>query len=185
MPSLTRLSSTSLAGSYLRLPQYQPYSAHDSETLAILEETPEKEHSNYDYTRESSPINEHYINDMTKEDAEQGDQILVYESLEEDSVTEEDIGEEVEDIVRIDDVEFIEDNIVEQIVMGNDEDIPDEDEAEDERDITDDHIWKMDTVDEGTVEEDIVVEDTTDGVIVDDIFEDDEYDNLGDVTGSY
>lgn len=42
------VSSTSLAGSYVKLPKFRPYSAHDSEILSTI---PEKEHVSIDYTK--------------------------------------------------------------------------------------------------------------------------------------
>lgn len=50
LPGIYSVSSTSLAGSYMHLPKYKPYSAHDIELLSNLDETPEKEHAHIDYT---------------------------------------------------------------------------------------------------------------------------------------
>ncbi|KAJ8718690.1 hypothetical protein PYW08_002927 [Mythimna loreyi] len=46
---ISTMSSTSLAGSFVNLPYYKPYSAHD-DILSNLEEFPEKEHAHIDYT---------------------------------------------------------------------------------------------------------------------------------------
>lgn len=43
------MSSTSLAGSFVKLPFYKPYSAHD-DVLSNLNEYPEREHAHIDYT---------------------------------------------------------------------------------------------------------------------------------------
>ncbi|KAJ8714747.1 hypothetical protein PYW07_002972 [Mythimna separata] len=48
---LTTASSTSLAGSYVTLPSFKPYSVHD-DNLSNLEEFPEREHAHIDYTNE-------------------------------------------------------------------------------------------------------------------------------------
>ncbi|XP_039758878.1 uncharacterized protein LOC120632907 [Pararge aegeria] len=50
-PCVTTVSSTSLAGSYVTLPKFRPYSAHDSELLSVI---PEKEHLSIDYTKKAS-----------------------------------------------------------------------------------------------------------------------------------
>ncbi|XP_035447034.2 uncharacterized protein LOC118273928 isoform X2 [Spodoptera frugiperda] len=46
---LNTISSTSIAGSFLTLPSYRPYSVHD-DVLSDLMETPEREHAIIDYT---------------------------------------------------------------------------------------------------------------------------------------
>lgn len=46
---MNTISSTSIAGSFLTLPSYRPYSVHD-DVLSDLMETPEREHAIIDYT---------------------------------------------------------------------------------------------------------------------------------------
>lgn len=156
MSSTNRLSSTSLAGSYLSLPQYKPYSAHDIETPISLEETPEKERSNFDYTRQTSTVDEISINDMTRENEQKDNNIVFYESPNDDESVEEEIEqyyEEVEenilecieeDVVRVD-----AEGIEEEIIM--EKNIDAKDNAENIN-MTKDNITERDIVDESTEE---------------------------------
>uniref|UniRef100_A0A2A4K6J1 RIIa domain-containing protein n=1 Tax=Heliothis virescens TaxID=7102 RepID=A0A2A4K6J1_HELVI len=47
------ISSTSIAGSFVALPHFKPYSVYEKECLSDLDEYPEKEHAHMDYTADS------------------------------------------------------------------------------------------------------------------------------------
>lgn len=108
------VSSTSLAGSFMQLPKFRPYSAHDSE---ILSEIPEKEHISIDYTNiataseiKSNKKEISFLDDEETEKHVSDFEDLLIEEIDESNGITDDFNDRIQDDRSYDEVqEFIED----------------------------------------------------------------------------
>ncbi|XP_028166459.1 uncharacterized protein LOC114357159 [Ostrinia furnacalis] len=82
---LPTVSSTSLAGSYMNLPKYVPYSVHD---LYHVPEDPEKENHTIDYTEEEACSSSHRRISFQEDPQEIEDQAIMADDESEKSVDE-------------------------------------------------------------------------------------------------
>ncbi|XP_063829840.1 uncharacterized protein LOC135079182 [Ostrinia nubilalis] len=82
---LPTVSSTSLAGSYMNLPKYVPYSVHDLDHVA---EDPEKENHTIDYTEEEACSSGHRRISFQEDPQEIEDQAMMADDESEKSVDE-------------------------------------------------------------------------------------------------
>ncbi|CAH0399331.1 unnamed protein product [Chilo suppressalis] len=102
---LTNISSSSLAGSYIDLPKFFPYSVHEPDALQAVAETPERKNSSVDYTKET---------EMKNADNTEKDEFI------QDLVEVEDIAESA-DVESDGDVELIPEFCKDNNEIGNDE----------------------------------------------------------------